>query len=85
MKKKINIIEYFDNIKNKENLGYLFTNNEYIFIINNSTLSNFIIHNYFFIESLKLEDKNKNVNYTKKENITINNNYILNVKNIFIL
>ena len=82
---KINIIEYFDDIKNKELLGYLFTNNEYIFIINNFTISDFIIHNYFFIESLKLEDKNNIVNYTKKENIIINNNYILNVKNIFIL
>ena len=82
---KINIIEYFDEIKNKELLGYLFTNNEYIFIINNFTISDFIIHNYFFIESLKLEDKNNIVNYTKKENIIINNNYILNVKNIFIL
>jgi hypothetical protein len=82
---KINIMEYFDDIKNKELLGYLFTNNEYIFIINNSTLSDFIIHNYFFIESLKLDDKNNNINYTKKENIIINNNYILNVKNIFIL
>ena len=82
---KINIIEYFDDIKNKELLGYLFTNNEYIFIINNATISDFIIHNYFFIKSLKIEYNNNIINYTKKENISINNNYILNVKNIFVL
>jgi glycosyltransferase involved in cell wall biosynthesis len=90
---KINIIEYFDNMEKKEYLGYLFTNNDYIFVINDTTISDFNIHNYFFIENIKFsnEKENKNVNknniiyYIKKEDINIDTqkHYILNVKNIF--
>ena len=84
---KINIIEYFDIIDKKENIAYLFTNNNHIFIINNNNLSNYKIHNYFFIEKIKIKNESEKLiyDYLKKENINVDNNYLLYVKNLFII